>query len=134
MDHAVKLTLSTHAPGLVRRSFETRYAETIERSLLDDVKIMASELVSNSVLHSGRPTDDPIATTATVSDRVLRVEVIDRGEGADPLLPRSSHPPSGLGMVEILSDRWASHRSSFHVWFEVDVVTAGTSLIRANPS
>ena len=106
----------------------------METSLLDDVKVMTSELVSNSVQHSGCPDGDPITATATVSDGVLRVEVMDNGEGADPLVPRCSCPPAGLGFVAILSDRWASSRSgTFRVWFEVDV-TARVRLTRTNPA
>jgi hypothetical protein len=102
----------------------------MERSLLDDVKIMASEVVTNSVHHSGRPHGDPISLTANVSGGVLRVEVIDQGSGTHPLEPRSTTPPSGLKMVAILSDRWSSRRDhSFHVSFEIDV-TARTVFSR----
>jgi hypothetical protein len=38
-------------------------------------------------------------------------------------------PPTGLGLVELLSDRWAGsvQADTFNVWFEIDIET---SLIR----
>lgn len=127
------VALSRQAPGAVRESLETRYAAAMDRSLLDDVKIMASEMTSNSVRHSGRPEGDPLSMSATVANGVVRVEVGDQGHGVANLEPRSLNPPSGLGYLEILSDRWASHQgSSFRVWFEIDV-TPRTLLMRARP-
>jgi len=38
--------------------------------------------------------------------------------------PHSIDPPSGRGFVQRVSDRWSSRvGDSFHVWFEVAVVT-----------
>ncbi len=118
------IALSVHAPGSVRHSLEERYRDSVERSLLDDVTLPASEVVTNAVQHSGCPQGDPLDVQATVLDGVLRLEVTDRGTGVDMLAPRSIDPPSGLGFLEILSDRWSSQvNGSFHVWFEIDVVS-----------
>jgi signal transduction histidine kinase len=116
------IALSVHAPSEVRHSLEERYAGSMERSLLDDLTLLASEVVTNAVQHSGCPQGDPLDVQTTVLDGVLRLEVTDRGAGVDMLAPRSIDPPSGLGFVEILSDRWSSRvNGSFHVWFELDV-------------
>jgi hypothetical protein len=41
------------------------------------------------------------------------------------LTPRATNPPSGPGLVELLSDRWSSHQNdTFHVWFEIDITSA----------
>jgi anti-sigma regulatory factor (Ser/Thr protein kinase) len=127
------VALSAQAPGAVRGTLETRYAATMDRALLDDVKVMASEIVTNAVRHSGRPDGDPLSLSTTVIDGVLHVEVGDEGLSVATLEPRSIDPPSGLGFLEILSDRWSSSRNgSFRVWFEVDV-TSRTMLTRAVP-
>ena len=127
------VALSRQAPGTIRDVLETKYAATMDRSLLDDIKIMASEMTSNSVKHSGRPDGDPISLSATVANGVVHVEVGDKGRGVATLEPRSLNPPSGLGYLEILSDRWSSHQgNSFHVWFEIDV-TSRTLLMRTGP-
>jgi hypothetical protein len=118
------LELSIHAPRQVRDSLELQYAGSMERSLLDDLRLLTSEVVSNAVLHSGRPTGDPFTLVTSVIDDVLRVEVTDGGKGMLLLTPRTINPPSGLGLVQLLSDRWSSHQNdSFHVWFEIDVIS-----------
>jgi anti-sigma regulatory factor (Ser/Thr protein kinase) len=91
---------------------------------LDDLTILASEVVTNAVQHSGCPHGDPLHVRTTVLDGVLRMEVTDRGAGVEMLAPRSIDPPSGLGFLQMLSDRWSSRISnSFLVWFEIDVVS-----------
>ena len=119
----MSLRLSLHAPRQARRALAERCADSTELSLLDDVTMLTSEIVSNAVLHSGRPDGDEILVEARVSERVFRVEVTDNGRGVETLEPLSREPPSGLGYVHLLSDRWSSRQGdSFHVWFEIDVV------------
>jgi anti-sigma regulatory factor (Ser/Thr protein kinase) len=130
---ALKITvpLSGEAANHVRDALETQYAGKMDHSLLDDVKIGASELAANAVRHSGRPEGDPITLTSSVSEGVLRIEVIDQGPGLTPLVARQTPPTSGLHFVEVLSDRWSSkHENSFHVWFEIDL-TPGAPITRA---
>jgi hypothetical protein len=89
---------------------------------LDDLRILSSETVTNAVRHSGRREGDPIDVATTITSTLVRVEVKDLGVGVDTLRPRSLRPPSGLGYVDLLSDRWSSMiGDSFHVWFEIDV-------------
>ena len=126
------LALSDRAPRQIRHSLEARYVGLMERSLLDDLTVLTSELVSNAVQHSGCAADDPLTVQATVADGVLRVEVRDSGDGVGELVPRSTRPPSGLGLVEKMSDRWSSGVTrSFQVWFEIDVVIRNEMLCRA---
>jgi len=92
-----------------------------------------STAVTNSVIHSGRPDGDPISFSSDVADGVLRVEVGDEGRGVASLSARSLDPPSGLGYLDLLSDRWSSRQDgTFHVWFEIDVVSH-TTFSRAAP-
>jgi anti-sigma regulatory factor (Ser/Thr protein kinase) len=123
MEHVMTLRLSLSAPREVRHSLEARYAESMERSLLDDVTVLTSEMVTNAVVHSGRPSGDELTVTARVADGTLRVEVTDMGQGMHNLAARSVEPPSGLGYLQLMSDRWSSWiDDAFHVWFEIDVV------------
>ena len=134
MEHALTLPLSSQAPRNVRGSLKQRYLESMEQSLLNDVTLLTSEIVSNAVQHSGRPEGDPLIVRASVVDDALHVEVTDQGQGVTKLTPRSMDPPSGLGFVQLVSDRWSSRGgTSFHVWFEIDVVTRNV-LHRAPPS
>lgn len=124
MEHLMTLQLAPSAPRTVRHLLEARYAETMERSLLDDITVLTSEMVTNAVVHSGRPPGDELSVTARVADGVLRVEVKDMGQGRHNLEARSVEPPSGLGYLQLMSDRWSSWiDDAFHVWFEIDVVT-----------
>ena len=124
VNHDLTVALSLQAPREIRHSLEARYAGAMERSLLDDVTLLASEVVTNAVQHSGRPDGDPVTLESSVVDGVLRVEITDEGQGVIRLEPRATDPPSGLGYVEILSDRWSSRlNDSFHVWFEIDVAS-----------
>ncbi len=121
------LALSIRAPRQVRDSLELQYAGSMERSLLDDVRLLTSEIVSNAVQHSGRPAGDPLTMESSLVGGVFRVDVSDGGRGKPELTPRTMSPPSGLGIVQMLSDRWSSHQNdTFRVWFEIDVETAAT--------
>ena len=116
------VALSVHAPREVRQSFE-QFTDKVHRDLLDDLRILSTEIVTNAVRHSGRPEGDPIEVVTTFSPTNVRVEVIDQGAGIEPLVARSASPPSGLRLVELVSDRWSSSVGSFHVWFEIDTHT-----------
>lgn len=121
------VALSPQAPRTVRDSLETEYAQAMDRSLLDDIKVMASEAITNAVVHSGRPNGDPISVSSSVRDGVLRVEIADQGRGVPDLRARSVDPPSGLGFLEILSDRWSGEQGeTFNVWFEIDIISRPT--------
>jgi anti-sigma regulatory factor (Ser/Thr protein kinase) len=123
----MSVALSVHAPREARQSFD-RFADSVDGALLNDLRILSTELVSNAVLHSGRPQGDPIEVLTTFTDMSVRVEVIDQGEGVTSLAPRATNPPSGLQLVDLVSDRWSSNSGSFHVWFEID--THRNALIR----
>ncbi len=115
------IPLSSSAPGTARRSFDG-LTGLVEASLLDDLRLLTSEIVTNAVQHSGCPQGDPITVDTALGKDVMRIEVLDQGDGVGSLRPRSSSPPSGLGYVNVLSDRWASVIvNSFQVWFEIDV-------------
>ena len=119
------VALSVDAPREVRQSFD-QFVDRIDGALLDDLRILSTEIVTNAVVHSGRPTGDPIEVVTTFGPSSVRVEVIDQGEGVEPLVARAASSPSGLSLVELVSDRWSSKRTgSFHVWFEIDTHSNG---------
>jgi len=91
----VSIPLSYRAPWHARRLFD-KYADTVDVALLDDLRILTSEIV----LHSGRPDGDPIEIITVFTDDTVRVEVVDQGTGRDALQPRSQTPPSGLQYVQ----------------------------------
>jgi anti-sigma regulatory factor (Ser/Thr protein kinase) len=96
----------------------------IDQDLLNDVRLLVSELVTNSVRHSKVRPDDRVYMTVRLTGNTLRVEVADRGDGFEPT-PRTPDQNRiggwGLYLVDQLADRWGVVRNNLtRVWFEVD--------------
>ena len=92
---------------------------------LEDVRLVVSELVTNSVLHAGLSPDDRISLSVVVSAGSVRGRVCDPGPGFEkPPEPRPRPDLSGgwgLPIVERISDRWGVKRNNHVcVWFEID--------------
>lgn len=93
---------------------------------LGDVMMIASELVSNAVLHSGgRPTHD-LHVSACLADGRLTIAVTDPGFSGQSAERRARDDLQtggwGLQIVEQLADRWGTGRESgYRVWAEVAV-------------
>ena len=92
---------------------------------LEDVRLVVSELVTNSILHAGLSTEDQISLTVKVSAGSVRGRVCDPGSGFE--VPSEPSPRSdmsggwGLPIVETISDRWGVERNRHAcVWFEID--------------
>jgi len=92
---------------------------------LEDVRLVVSELVTNSVRHAGLSPDDEISLTVTVSDGAVRGSVCDPGPGFR--MPSEPSPRSdlsggwGLPIVETISDCWGVEGNRHAcVWFEID--------------
>jgi len=96
----------------------------IDPEVMEDVRLLVSELVTNSVRHSATAPPDTVRLDVQVDARRVRVEVCDPGSGFEPH-PR---PPDhsrvggwGLYLVERLADRWGVARDNLtRVWFEID--------------
>jgi anti-sigma regulatory factor (Ser/Thr protein kinase) len=94
---------------------------------LDDVRLLVSELVTNSVLHGGAGPEDSVQVHVDRPDHCVHVEVCDNGGGwMEPTRSTSldSDEPAGgwgLMLVGALADRWgvsAGERTC--VWFELN--------------
>jgi anti-sigma regulatory factor (Ser/Thr protein kinase) len=85
-------------------------------------RLLTTELVANSVLHANLGPFDTITLEVDLSDALVHVEVRDQGRGLRPRIAtsRDSDPSHGLGLVEVMSDRWGlSGRRPTRVWFEI---------------
>jgi anti-sigma regulatory factor (Ser/Thr protein kinase) len=111
------------APHAARRAIDS-IAGRIAPTVHDDVRLLVSELVANSVLHARVGSDESLTLVLSLSERRLRVEVRDAGHGFDASLPALDAPSksgNGLRLVEQLADRWGVAREARTcVWFEVD--------------
>jgi anti-sigma regulatory factor (Ser/Thr protein kinase) len=89
-----------------------------------DVRLLVSELVTNSLRHAGLAPEDSISLSVSVDDARVRVEVADPGEGFEingPAADPSTVAGWGLYLVATLADRWGVERAPASiVWFELD--------------
>ena len=118
-----ELAVGAGAPAEARRVVE-RLHEHLRPDALDQVRLLVSELVTNSVRHAGLSHEETIALRVSTSDSSVRVEVVDTGPGfapgtREPTLYQDSG--WGLYLVEQIADRWGVERDPrTSVWFEID--------------
>lgn len=106
----------------VRRALE---ALALPPELLEDAKVLVSELLGNSVKHSGLQVDDHVHVTAEWSRGRLWVAVRDRSDASVPMPVAGTIRPRpvaesgwGLFLVDRLASRWGTDQSGY--WFELD--------------
>ena len=92
---------------------------------LEDLRLVVSELVTNSVLHAGLSPEDRISLSVVVSAGSVHGRVCDPGLGFErpsKLSPRHRLRGGwGLPIVERISDRWGVEKDAHVcVWFEID--------------
>jgi anti-sigma regulatory factor (Ser/Thr protein kinase) len=125
MPHAellrLRLRCDATAPRRVRKALD-RLDEI--RPARDDVLLVASELTTNAVLHSGSDSSSEIELRAELVPDGVRIAVSDEGRSQKQPRPRpaSARMPGGLGLpiVEAISRRWGSERpNGLRVWAEL---------------
>jgi anti-sigma regulatory factor (Ser/Thr protein kinase) len=95
---------------------------------MDDVELVATELVTNSVRHAGLAAQDVLRVRAVAHGDVLHLEVEDEGCAG---LPRRRVPDVvaggiGLNLVEALALDWGVRRNDHTtVWAELPCHVAG---------
>jgi anti-sigma regulatory factor (Ser/Thr protein kinase) len=123
----VGVTAGEQAPAMARAAVERWLSGRVSATLFDDVRLLVSELVTNSVRHAHLTRDATIRVSVAMSDRVLRLEVEDPGEGAVAAVPPDWEYGGGFGLylVEILAERWGSMSDGTTcVWAELAVSPA----------
>lgn len=97
-----------------------------EPAVLDDVRLLLSEIVTNAVRHSGSPEGTKIGLAVSTANGAVRAEVTDHGRGFAPTpraAPWSDAGGWGLHLVDSLATRWGVDRGApVRVWFEIDSV------------
>lgn len=94
-------------------------ADDIPASVLDDVRLVTSELVTNSVRHAGNPPGHPIQVILNINPDRVRLEVIDRSV-FDPTPETSTELREvkwGLVLVDRIADDWG-RISEGGIWAE----------------
>jgi anti-sigma regulatory factor (Ser/Thr protein kinase) len=119
----VELEPGTTAAGEARAALAVLDGR-IDRDVLDDIRLLVSELVTNSVRHAAAAGRELVRLDVVRSGGTVRVEVSDGGTGFRPRVRTKAHDePGGWGLhlVDRLADRWgveAGRRT--RVWFELD--------------
>jgi anti-sigma regulatory factor (Ser/Thr protein kinase) len=117
-----RLPANLRAPQSARRSLE-RALPHLPPILLDRLKLLVSELVTNAVVHVPPAKATAVELTVRAFPDSVSVEVADTGSGFEHWLRRPSVRDSGWGLflVERLSDRWGVvQEEQTRVWFEID--------------
>jgi len=122
----VPLPLDVRAPAAARTVVTAFLRDRVSASVLADVRLLVSELVSNSVRHS-RASAGGVLVLVQLTTTVVRLEVADAGRGG-VIAPRPADLQGGggfgLNLVQTLSERWGVERvatSGTRVWAQLPV-------------
>jgi len=123
----MRLPPTVQAPGVARRAVDQLpLGEHLEAHF--NLRLLVTELVSNSVRHADLAADDVITLEVTIRPSRVRAVVSDRGNGfRQPVF--AGEPPSGtsgrgLFLVDALADRWGTGKAEggeSAVWFELEL-------------
>ncbi len=120
----LRLQVRADAPAQGRREVGA-LAAGLPEDLRENLQLLVSELIANSLRHGQLTDEDWIALRARVGPTSVRVEVSDPGRsfqpphGRDPGTPASR---SGLWMLNQIATRWGMVRDTDTlVWFETDL-------------
>lgn len=124
-ERRISAELETDATAVTAsRSLLTEIEPLVDDEVIEDVRLLVSELVTNSVRHGGAA-GTPIELDVTVTPAALHVEVSDCGGGFEPAPRRPGQSQAGgwgLFLVDRIADRWgAAQKDGTRVWFEVDL-------------
>jgi anti-sigma regulatory factor (Ser/Thr protein kinase) len=105
----VSIPLGILAPSAARAVVRRCLVERAPSSLIEEAQLLISELVTNSVRHSGAPEGDDIGVRVHLWRGMCRLEVEDQGcDGVIGAGRPGSAVASGIGLnlVQALSERW----------------------------
>jgi anti-sigma regulatory factor (Ser/Thr protein kinase) len=108
------------APAQARAALEV-FDQILAPEVLEDLQLVVSELVTNSVRFG--PKRSITLSLKIGTDGMVHGEVIDEGDGERAKVEMTPEPSLdggwGLHLVDRVTTRWGVHEGSTHVWFEV---------------
>jgi anti-sigma regulatory factor (Ser/Thr protein kinase) len=115
----VEVPRAPEAGARARDFIERRLRHRVPDAVVDDTKLVATELVNNAVIHG----EGRITLRAEVRVDAVRVEVVDEGTGKAPKIRRQARTgdPGGRGLriVEAVAMRWGTFEGTTHIWADV---------------
>jgi anti-sigma regulatory factor (Ser/Thr protein kinase) len=107
----LRLAFDVHAPAASRTLIARWLTDRVPQSVLEHAQLVASELTTNSVRHSGAQAGDNLTFRLELSPAEVRIEVSDPGRGG--LVERRAPDLDngggfGLDLVGMLSQDWGN--------------------------
>jgi anti-sigma regulatory factor (Ser/Thr protein kinase) len=122
----VPIALDTLAPRAARERVVDALAGRVSAPTIEQAKLVASELVTNSLVHSGAGEGAEITVTLRATERGCRIEVKDPGRRGGAITPRAPDRVNGGGMGLIVVDAMCAQWGVLHdedgtsrVWAEL---------------
>jgi anti-sigma regulatory factor (Ser/Thr protein kinase) len=117
---SVRLPANADAAATARRAL-AKLRGDLDPPLMETLRLLVTELVTNSVKHTGA---DTVVLKVLVGRSAVWTEVTDVGPGFDPPAPTAAGKDRtgwGLFLVERLAQRWGVNRDGdgTKVWFEL---------------
>jgi anti-sigma regulatory factor (Ser/Thr protein kinase) len=133
----VAIPLGVQAPAVARSAVAEWLADQVAPCVLETALLLVSELVTNSVRHSGVPEGDDVVVHVDLWRDGCRLEVEDPGrDGVIAPQPQDLLNGGGMGLhlVQMLSERWGVVRAAegpTRVWAQLPRAAAPRiSLVR----
>lgn len=106
----LRLAFDVHAPRASRTLIARWLTDRVPQSELEHAQLVASELTTNSVRHSGAQAGDNLTFRLELSPTDVRIEVSDPGLGGlvERRVPDLDNGGFGLNLVGMLSQDWGS--------------------------
>ena len=108
-----RFALDVQAPGAARVVVADCLGDRVAASVFHDAQLLVSELVTNSVRHSGVPAGSEVIVSVDLTPGMVRVDVEDPGHAGTVALRApevGSGGGYGLNLVQALSERWGMER------------------------
>ena len=120
MAQELEITLDAQPASVAQaRQVTTQVIDGFSEQALEDLRLIVSELVTNAVKHGP---DGRVTVRLRREGNTVRGEVEDEGTSPFALRRRlrtESVGGLGLGLVEMLSDRWGVEAGTARAWFEI---------------
>ena len=110
------------APARARAALDA-VSDELPKATFETLRLLVTELITNSVRHAGLGRDEVIEFELTRSPSAVRVEVRDPGRGFNPSSRPRRDDEGGMGLMLIdkLSSRWdVNGDADTSVWFELE--------------
>ena len=125
----VELALDEQAPRAARAAVEAALQGQVTTMVLDDARLIVTELATNSVVHSRASRPARLALRIERSPTMVRLELEDPGRDgviSVGLPDRAAGNGFGLNLVQVLSERWGAERVALggtRVWSQLSLAT-----------